>query len=45
MSGLLEGDYPDGRRLTLFHDMREVQSRKANLQRVVKEWLVHLDKR
>lgn len=43
-SGLLEGDYPDGRRLALFHDMREVQSRKAVLQRVVKQWLITLDK-
>ena len=45
MAGLLEGDYPDGRRLALFHDMREVESRKATLQRVVKEWLFRLDKR
>lgn len=45
MSGLLQGDYPDGRRLALFHDMKEVESRKATLQRVVKEWLVTLDKR
>ena len=45
VSGLLEGDYSDGRRLALFHDMREVESRKATLQRVIKEWLVTLDKR
>jgi hypothetical protein len=45
MSDLLQGDYPDGRRLALFHDMKEVESRKATLQRVVKEWLVTLDKR
>jgi hypothetical protein len=43
-SGLLEGDYPDGRRLALFHDMREVESRKADLQRVVRGWLATLDK-
>ena len=43
-AGLLEGDYPDGRRLALFHDMREVESRKAILQRLVKQWLVTLDK-
>lgn len=43
-SGLLEGDYPDGRRLALFHDMNEVESRKAALQRLVQEWLVTLDK-
>ena len=43
-AGLLEGDYPDGRRLALFHDIREVESRKAILQRLVKQWLVTLDK-
>ena len=43
-SGLLEGDYPDGRRLALFHDLREVESRKTILQRIVKQWLVTLDK-
>ena len=44
MSGFLEGDYPDGRRLALFHDIGEVESRKVILQRAVKEWIVTLDK-
>lgn len=43
-SGLLEGDYPDGRRLALFHDMREVESHKADLQGVIRQWLATLDK-
>ena len=43
-SGLLEGDYKDGRRLALFHDMKEVESQKAILRRLVKQWLVTLDK-
>lgn len=43
-SGLLGGDYQDGRRLALFHDMGEVESQKANLQRLVKHWLVTLDR-
>jgi hypothetical protein len=43
-SGFLEGDYPDGRRLAFFHDMKEVKSRKPILQRIVKQWLVTLDK-
>ena len=43
-SGFLEGDYPAGRRLAFFRDMREVKSRKAILQRIVKQWLVTLDK-
>lgn len=43
-SGLLEGDYPDGRRLALFHNMREVEYQKATLQRLVSQWLATLDK-
>jgi hypothetical protein len=43
-SGLLEGNYSDGRRLALFHDMREVESRKETLQRLVKQWLATIDK-
>jgi|SRR5215469_10092883 len=43
-SGLLEGDYKDGRRLALFHDMKEVESRKAILEGIVKQWLATLDK-
>lgn len=43
-SGLLEGDYPDGRRLALFRDMGEVAARKASLQQVVRQWLATLDK-
>jgi hypothetical protein len=38
-SGLLDGDYLDGRRLALFHDMREVESRKTTLRRIIKQWL------
>jgi hypothetical protein len=43
-SGFLQGDYPDGRRLSVFHDMGEVESRKSTLQRVIKRWLMTLDK-
>ena len=43
-SGLLEGDYPDGRRLALFHDVSEVESRMAILQQLFKRWLVTLHK-
>src|SRR5215469_4823010 len=38
-SGLLEGDYTDGRRLAFFHDMKEVKSKQASLQRAIKKWL------
>ncbi len=43
-SGLLEGDYADGRRLALFHNMAEVESKAKALQRAIKRWLTLLDK-
>lgn len=43
-SGLLEGEYADGRRLALFHNMEEVTSRKAPLQTLIRKWLETLDK-
>ena len=43
-SGLLEGDYPDGRRIALFRSMREVEARTSDLQRVIKQWLAMLSK-
>ncbi len=43
-SGLLEGDYADGRRLALFSSMDEVRSKQAGLQRVIQKWLAVLDK-
>jgi hypothetical protein len=43
-SGLLEGDYIDGRRLALFHNMDEVKSKQAQLQSVIRKWLETLDK-
>ena len=41
-SGLLQGDYPDGRRLALFCDMDDVKERSSTLQAVVSEWLAVL---
>ena len=43
-SGLLEGDYKDGRRLALFHNMEEVKSKKAALQAMIRKWLETLEK-
>lgn len=43
-SGLLIGDYADGRRLALFHNLDEVEQKKASLQRAVRKWLETLDK-
>ena len=43
-SGFLEGDYADGRRLALFSNLDEVRSKKAALQKVIREWLAVLEK-
>lgn len=43
-SGLLEGDYADGRKLALFHNMEEVTSKKGLLQSVIRKWLETLEK-
>jgi hypothetical protein len=38
-SGLLTGDYKDGRRITVFTDMKDVKSKEKALQQVIKDWL------
>jgi hypothetical protein len=38
-SGLLQGDYKDGRRITILKDMKDVKSKEKSLQNVIKEWL------
>jgi hypothetical protein len=43
-SGLLEGDYADGRRLALFSSMDEVHSKKPALVRAIRKWLNALEK-
>jgi hypothetical protein len=43
-SGLLEGDYADGRCLALFSSMDEVHAKKASLQLAVRKWLHTLEK-
>ena len=43
-SGLLEGDYKDGRRITIFKDMKEVKAKEKTLRKVIKEWLKLVDK-
>jgi len=43
-SGLLVGDYADGRRLALFSSVDEVHSKKLALKRVIKRWLSELEK-
>ena len=43
-SGLLEGDYKDGRRLIIFKDMKDVKAKEKALQAIIKEWLKLVDK-
>lgn len=42
-SGLLEGDYKDGRRITIFTDMKDVKSKEKALQKVIKKWIKSVD--
>lgn len=43
-SGLLEGDYKDGRRITVFKDMEDVLAKENALRNVMKTWLTLVDK-
>jgi len=42
-SGLLEGNYADGRRLAMFYSVEDVKCKKKALQGVIKKWLSLLD--
>jgi len=43
-SGLLEGDYKDGRRTMIFSDMKDLKAKEKALQNLVKEWLKTVEK-
>ncbi len=43
-SGLLEGDYKDGRRLVTFKDLSDVKAKEKTLKKVIKDWLKLVDK-
>jgi hypothetical protein len=43
-TGLLEGDYKDGRRLIIFKDVDDVLSNKNALQQVILVWLSLIEK-
>lgn len=43
-SGLLTGDYTDGRRIIVFTDMKDVQAKEKALQKIIKDWLKLVDK-
>ena len=43
-TGLLEGDYKDGRRITIFKDLKDAKSKEKTLKVVIKKWLKLVDK-
>lgn len=43
-SGLLEGDYADGRRLVYIMDMDDLKSKEAGIRRVILDWLALVEK-
>ena len=43
-SGLLTGDYKDGRRLIIFTDMKDVKAKEKALQKIIMDWLKLDDK-
>lgn len=43
-SGLLQGDYTDGRKLALFYSLDEVTSKAKTLQKLLKKWVKLVDK-
>lgn len=42
-SGLLTGDYKDGRRLVVFADLADVKSKEKQLKKVIKDWISLID--
>lgn len=38
-TGLLEGEFTDGRKTTKFSSLNEVKNKEKDLQTVIKEWL------
>ncbi|MBD1364582.1 DUF1801 domain-containing protein [Mucilaginibacter sp. ZT4R22] len=43
-SGMLEGDYADGRRIAHFFSLADVEAKKPALQEFIKNWVSILDK-
>ncbi|MFC0772797.1 DUF1801 domain-containing protein [Terrimonas alba] len=43
-SGLLEGDYNDGRRLMRFNDLADIKAKSKALQTIIKTWLSQVEK-
>jgi len=43
-SGLLDGDYKDGRRILIIKDMDDLKIKEKSLRKVIKEWIKLVDK-
>ena len=43
-SGLLQGDYKDGRRIIMFKDLEDINTKENLLQHIVTEWIQTVDK-
>jgi len=43
-SGLLEGNYEDGRRITILKNIEDVKSKEKVLKNLIKEWIKLVDK-
>jgi hypothetical protein len=43
-SGLMEGDYADGRRLAMFYSVKDVSAKEKALRAVIAKWLKLLEK-
>ena len=43
-SGLLEGNYTDGRRVIQFSDSKDVVTKEKSLRKIISEWLKLVDK-
>jgi hypothetical protein len=42
-TGLLEGNFPDGRRTILFKDMEDVKAKEPALKKIIQTWLELVD--
>ena len=43
-SGLMEGDYTDGRRLVRFKDLADIKAKSKALQQIIRTWLSQVEK-
>lgn len=43
-SGLLEGNYSDGRKIATIKDLEDAEAKKEALQNAIKDWLSAIEK-